>query len=321
MVHTSRSATDMPADETTGQRAAFERHRLEVIAHHGFEAESTWFSDAAGRRTYAMTGGAGSCPKILIHGGLSEGSEWWPLAGRLRGRVVIPDRPGCGLTYVPDPRRRDFRGEAVAWVEHLVDALEVPHVDLIGNSMGGYFSIVFALAHPDRVRRLTLVGAPAGLHRGLPLFIRLWGHPLVGRAISRRPIDDPEKLRAVFQRLLVTHADTIPTEALQVMVEAAALPGVGRYAFLMLRRLTNLRGVRRGLIISSEMPGLGVPTRFVWGEDDAFSRPASAADVWDRMPNADLRRIPEAGHLPQLDRPDDVAEAVSSFLDDARMRT
>jgi len=118
-------------------------------------------------------------------------------------------------------------------------------------------------------------------------------------------------------QILVTNADTIPREALQVVVEGAALPGVAHYAFLMLRRLTTLRGVRRDQLITSEMPDLAVPTRFVWGEDDAFCRPGSAYDLLDRMPNADLRLVPRAGHLPQLDRPDDVAQAVSSFLDDA----
>jgi len=314
------SSTDRPVDAVSEQRAAFERHRLDLFARHGFDAESTWFRDAAGRRTYAMTGGAGSCPKIMIHGGLSEGSEWWPLAGRLPGRVVVPDRPGCGLTYISNPRRRGFRRDAIDWMAHLVDALDAPQVDLIGNSMGGYFSIVFALAHPDRVRRLVLVGAPAGLHRSLPRMIRLWGHPVVGRVISHRPIDDPEQLRSIFRRFLVTNADTIPTDALQVMVDGAALPGVGRYAFLMLRRLTNLRGVRPDQLITSEMSRLGVPTRFVWGEDDAFCRPDAADDVWKLMPNAELRRIPKAGHVPQLDRPDEVADAVASFLDDPKSR-
>lgn len=312
------STTDRLYNPVAEQGATFERHRLALLARHGFDAESTWFTDGAGRRTYAMAAGVGSCPKILIHGGLSEGSEWWPLAGRLNGRVVIPDRPGCGLTYIPDPRRDSFRREAVDWVEHLADELDAPQVDLIGNSMGGYFSMVFALAHPYRVRRLTLVGAPAGLHTSLPLFIRLWGHPLVGRVISRRPIDDPEQLRAVFKRILVANADAIPIEALEVMVEAGNLPGVARYSFSMLRRLTTLRGVRPHLLIDSELTHLRVPTRFVWGTEDAFWGPASADGLCDGMPNAELRLIPGAGHVPQLDRPDDVADAVSSFLDHDR---
>lgn len=298
------------------QRAAFEDMRLDWMADHGLEAISTWITDGAGRQIYAMESGRGDCPKILVHGGLSEGSEWWPLAGRMEGRVVIPDRPGCGLTYLPIPHRDSFRDDAVRWLDDVVDALGVPQVDLIGNSLGGYTSLVYALVHPGRVRRLALVGAPAGLFRKVPFFVRLWGNPVAGQIISRRPITDPEKMRAVFQQILAVHADRIPRRALEVMVAGAALPGVGRYAFQMLREVTNLRGIPPHLLIASELTALQTPTLFVWGEEDAFGVPADADRVWERMPSARLRAVPDAGHLPQMDQPDAVAEAVAGFLSD-----
>jgi len=40
---------------------------------------------------------------------------------------------------------------------------------------------LFALANPERVRRLVLSGAPAGLDRRLPFAVRLMGNPLIGR--------------------------------------------------------------------------------------------------------------------------------------------
>lgn len=296
------------------RRAAFEHARLELLAAHGWNAASRWVEDTAGRVTYVMEGGDGDVPKILVHGGLSEGSEWWPLAGRLSGRVVIPDRPGCGLSYIPEPRRSTFRLEAVRWLSDLTDSLEAPLVDLVGNSLGGYFSLVFALAHPDRVRNLVLVGAPAGIHRRVPRFVRLWGNPLTGRLITRHPITHPEKMRDVFQDLLVTDAKRIPPDALEVAVAGALLPGVGLHAFRMLRQVLDIGGVRKSLLIESEVARLDVPTRFVWGEEDAFLSPDEADRIWERMPRAEIRRISDAGHLPQLDQPDEVADAVVSFL-------
>lgn len=305
-----------PNGTVVDQRTAFEQRRLRLLADHAFEATSKWMTDDRGRTTYAMEGGEGDIPKVLVHGGLSEGSEWWPLAGRLGGRVVIPDRPGCGLTYIPQPRRDTFRAEAVRWLTDLVAALDAPQVDLIGNSLGGYHSLVFALAHPNRVRRLVLVGSPAGVHRRVPPFVRLWGNPLTGRLITRHPITDPEKMRSVFQGLLVTDARRIPREALEVMVEAGLLPGVGRYSFEMLRQVIDIRGVRRELLINAELERLAVPTRFVWGEEDAFCPPGDADPVWERMPSAEMWQIPDAGHLPQLDQPDQVADAVTSYLEE-----
>ncbi|CAN5887498.1 hypothetical protein BH23ACT5_BH23ACT5_09160 [soil metagenome] len=262
------------------QRAAFEDMRLDLMADHGFEATSTWITDGAGSTIYAMEGGRGECPKILIHGGLSEGSEWWSLAGRLEGRVVIPDRPGCGLTHIPTPHRDRFRDDAVRWLDEVVDALGAPQVDLIGNSLGGYTSLVYALAHPERVRRVALVGAPAGLLRKVPFFIRLWGNPVAGPIISRRPISDPEKMRAVYQQILAVHADRLPRRALEVGVAGAALPGVGRYALQMLQEVTTLRGILPSLLITPDVAGLPTPTLFVWGEEDAFGVPEDANRIW-----------------------------------------
>lgn len=52
----------------------------------------------------------------MIHGGLSEASEWSLLAGKLPGRVIIPDRPGCGLSYPIDYRGVDYRQAAADWL-------------------------------------------------------------------------------------------------------------------------------------------------------------------------------------------------------------
>ncbi|MGH2805260.1 MAG: alpha/beta fold hydrolase, partial [Thermoleophilaceae bacterium] len=73
------------------------------------------------------------------------------------------------MSYPIDYREVDYRGAAAEWLLDLLDAIDADQVDLVGNSMGGFFSMAFAIAHPHRVRRLVLVGAPAGLDRDLPL--------------------------------------------------------------------------------------------------------------------------------------------------------
>lgn len=148
------------------QLSVFEEHRLALLARYGFEGESRWVVDREGRRTYAIVRGEGPCPTMLVHGGLSHAGEWHSLAGRLPGQVVIPDRPGCGLSYPIDYLGVDYRRAAADWLLDLADGIGSDQVDLVGNSMGGFFCI--AIAHPERVRRLVLVGAPAGLDRTLP---------------------------------------------------------------------------------------------------------------------------------------------------------
>src|ERR1044072_3022851 len=125
----------------------FERDRLAVFAATGLVGKSRWLTDDAGRKTYAIVReGSGPATTLAIHGGLAEASVFYAMARHLPGKVVIPDRPGHGLTYAVDYTGVDYRKAAVDWMLHLVDSLGEKEVDLIGNSMGGYFCLVFALA-------------------------------------------------------------------------------------------------------------------------------------------------------------------------------
>ena len=294
---------------------SFERRRRELFARQGFAAEGRWIADRQGRRTYVLDRGAGGCPTVLIHGGLSHAGEWARLAGSLPGQVLIPDRPGCGVSYPIDYRQVDFRQSAASWLLDLLDAIGADEVDLVGNSMGGFFSIAFALAHPERVRRIAFVGAPAGLDRPIPLFLRLWGNPISGALIRRLAITDPEELRErVYGRILVAHPEEVPLEMLELDVANSELPGVNLSAYSLLRAGTTLRGIRKHLLVRGELAGLDVPSLFLWGESDAFAPPQSGEEIAARMPSARLQRLPDTGHLPHVERPETVAAALAGFL-------
>jgi pimeloyl-ACP methyl ester carboxylesterase len=293
----------------------FEKQRLELFAVNGFEGRGTRIVDPDGRMTYAVTRGAGEVPTILIHGGLSNAGEWALCAGGFEGWVIVPDRPGCGLSDPIDYLATDYRAEAVDWMLSLTDALGVDQVDLVGNSMGGYFSIVFALAHPERVRRMVLVGAPAGLNRHVPAFLRLWGTPGIGRLISASPPRDTERIRQqVFGRMLVARPDDLTTEFLQMMANSLALPGAGRASYTMLRTVLNLAGWRSRLRLDADVRALSSPVLFLWGDADAFAPPSVGETLIPRMRDARLEIIERAGHLPHVDAATDVAQWSTHFL-------
>lgn len=288
-----------------------------MFARHGFEAHSQRFADREQRETYALVAGSGSCPKVLVHGGLAEAGVWTALAGRLSGRVVVPDRPGCGLTYPIDYLGVDYRADAARWLLDLVDGLGADQIDLIGNSMGGYFSMAFALAHPGRVRNLILIGAPAGLDRQLPLFIKLLGARGIGPFLSRKlAMDDPELLRKRVFTGLVAHPERVPTEVLEVALLNAALPSSQRCAHTMLRQVATWSGFRPSLMLRSDMETLDIRTLFLWGDRDSFAPPSSGRQLAARMPRAELRELEDTGHMPQLEVPERVAEHIEQFCAD-----
>lgn len=300
----------------------FERQRLDLFHKNGFSGESRWITDIRGRRTYMIVRGEGDCPTILVHGGLSQAGEWALLAGHLPGFVIIPDRPGCGLSYRMDYRRTDYRREAASWLHDLVEGVGANQVDLIGNSMGGFFAMCFALAHPDRVRRLIFAGAPASLDRPIPLFMRLWGNAFTGPLMARSGLTLPRDVevlrRRVFASFLVAKPDRIPFDLLDVSLASMRIPGAELTSRSILRSCVDMRGWKTEMMMREELSHLDVPTLFLWGDRDAFAPPTSGQDMAASMPDARITIIGDAGHLPYIDQPKAVSREIRLFLQDAR---
>ena len=114
----------------------FERKRLQLFRDNGFAGEGRRVADRVGRETYLIGRGEGQRPTILVHGGLSEASKWFRLAERIPGRVIIADRPGCGLSYRIDYRGLDFRTEAADWLLDLADGLDATQRQIIADGGG-----------------------------------------------------------------------------------------------------------------------------------------------------------------------------------------
>ena len=106
---------------------------------------------------YAQQGRLALPPLVLLHGwGASH--KFWKYAFSAfapRWRVIAPDLVGFGLSEKPD---RDYRLEALSqWLGKFLDALKLDKVVLVGHSMGGTISLLHALDHPGRIRKLAVV--------------------------------------------------------------------------------------------------------------------------------------------------------------------
>jgi 2-hydroxymuconate-semialdehyde hydrolase len=119
-------------------------------------------------------------PVLLIHGsgpGVSAWANWRLNIGPLsqRRRVIAPDMVGFGFTERP----ANAKYGKELWVKHLSDfleALNLPQVDIVGNSFGGALALAFAIKYPQRVRRMVLMGS-AGLNFPLTEGLdTVWGY-------------------------------------------------------------------------------------------------------------------------------------------------
>lgn len=301
------------------QEEQFESMRLELFERHGFKGASQRVANDSGDETYMVVGGEGPRTRVLVHGGLSESSHWAMLAGQLTGKVVIPDRPGYGLSHSVDYRQVDDFGAAAAdWLLTVVDGIGEDKVDLVGTSMGGYFAICFAARYPERVRRLVLLAAPAGIDKHIPWFLKMWANPITGRLFMKATMDEPEQLRERIYPGLVAHPERVPADQLEVEFVAGQLPDFALTAHTMLRASVGLLGFRLRYLVRDQLTALEIPTLIVWGErDTSFYPPSLGREIAAEMAKSEFVIVPDAGHMPWIDQPELVANAVNQFLNES----
>lgn len=258
-------------------------------------------------------------PILLVHGGGDGAYEWVPLMPLLarRGRVLAVDRPGHGLADPFDYDGIDLAEHATTFIGDVLDQLELRSATLVSNSIGGWWSAVFALEQPARVRRLVIAGHPPGVTRDVPTPLRILGSPVVGKPIGRFMLGRPsrEGNRKFWGQVLVAHPENLPDELLDV--DVAHTRRNRDSALSLVRRTVGPGGVRKELLLGERWSALEVPLLFLHGDRDAFVT-ANVASAWATIAsqgeNVIVASIPDAGHLPWLDAPEAVRDQIERFL-------
>jgi pimeloyl-ACP methyl ester carboxylesterase len=274
----------------------------------------------AGNRVHLLEKGAGP-PVVLLHGTGNPAGFLLPLLNELHGvRVIACDRPGVGLSDPMDLSAGRYRDTAVAWLDRLLDTLELDAVALLGHSGGGVWALWYALAHPDRVNRLVLLGVPTLPKTRCPLPIRLVGTPGLGQLLSRLAPPSPKSMlqlaSAVGEKAtLARHPDLV-----DLLVAAARDPITDRAAKAEFRALMSPFALlspsgfrRRARVRPDELRQLAMPTLVLWGNQDPVGSIPVARAVAELIPNARLEVLP-TGHGPWLGQPTRTATTVANFV-------
>ena len=257
-------------------------------------------------------------PLLLVHGGGDGAFDWAPILSALarKRRVLVVDRPGHGLADPFDYKGVDLLDHARTFLRDILDALDLPTVDIAANSIGGLLAAAFALDKPERVSRLVLVGAPVGVARDAPLLLRLMSLPLLGQGLGRLLMRNPTRdgNRKFWGLVQVAHPERLEDVFLDVDV---AHTRRNLNSILSLIRCVG-RGLRGGhLVLGDRWQTLKVSTLYLGGERDVFVRPKferALQVIVDGNPNVRILRIPDAGHLPWLDEPERVVAEIERFL-------
>ena len=258
----------------------------------------------------------GDGPAVVhLHGTNTSSLSHLMLLGRTpSSRSYLVDRPGCGLSDPDSFRPGHFREFAIGWVGDVLDTLKVHATVLVGASGGGIWATWYALAHPERVRGLVMLGSVPTLPGGrAPLPLRLAATPWVGDLMVR--VVKPGRRMLVKMMASVGEADTIVQypDLLDSLVAGARDPLASRANLAELRALISPRGIRPSMRFSREdLHRLVVPTLMIWGDHDPVVPLAQARAVAAEIAHARLEILP-AGHVPQLGHPDRVAAMLDEF--------
>ena len=275
-------------------------------------ASSRFVRLPSGARVHLIEVGEG-VPLILLHGTTTSSLSHLPFLAGLSGvRAINLDRPGMGLSD-PAPLA-PMREAAVAFVDEAANALNLDAFSLAGASMGGTWALWYALARPERVSRLALLGsAPLLPGTRPPAPIRVMVAPLVGDLLSRIPPSERMVVRlmgAMGERETIVDHPAL----LAALVAAAKDPIAARANLNEFRAITTPFGFKRRMMFTPrELGRVSVPTLLIWGDHDPVGSVDAARGASRLIRDSQLEILP-GGHVPWLGNPDRVARLLSAFV-------
>jgi pimeloyl-ACP methyl ester carboxylesterase len=295
-------------------------HSDELVAVHermlgASRARSRHIEVGSGRRVHVIEAGQGP-PVLFLHGSSTSSLSVLPLLERVDGaRAIAVDRPGFGLSEPVQVPRQRYRDAAVEFLDEVLDELGLETSALAGGSIGGTWALWYALARPERVRRLVLLtGAPLlpGTRSAAPL--RVMAAPVVGDLLAR--VVKPNAKMVVRFMSSMGERDTIVRHPnlIESMVAAGRDPVASAANLAELRAGTSPFGFRRSLRVRpEELRRLTVPTLLICGDHDPVESVKVAEATARLIPRAQLEVLP-AGHVPFLGHLDRVSELLSAFV-------
>jgi pimeloyl-ACP methyl ester carboxylesterase len=304
----------------TQQPHSAEIHQVYERVLAGSPVRSRHVEVDAGNRVHLLEQGAGA-PVVLLHGTGNPAGFLLPLLDQLHGvHAIAPDRPGVGLSDPIDLPADRYRETAVAWLDRLLDTLELDATTLVGHSGGGVWALWYALAHPDRVKRLVLLGVPTLPKTRCPLPIRLVGTPGLGQLLSRLVPPSPTSMLRLASSMGEKGTLAGYPDLVDLLVAAGRDPITDRTAKAEFRALISPFALlapsgfrRRSRLRPDELRQLAMPTLVVWGERDPVGSIPVARAITELIPDARLEVLP-TGHGPWLGQPTRTAATVREFV-------
>jgi pimeloyl-ACP methyl ester carboxylesterase len=236
-------------------------------------------------------------PVILIHGLGADSRHWAANIDALAEnyRVIALDQIGYGQSDKPL-----MRYSVANFSDYLLgffDAVKIPKASLVGNSLGGWVALDFAIRHPDRVDKLVLVDA-AGLRPTTALKIPEGGPKTA----------TPSNARWFFN-LMEANKEWATTDLGPDAFERHVRNGDSYTVASSVAEMATGRDFEDG-----KLGQVHAPTLIVWGRDDLLIPLAMGQAFHQHIAGAQMVVLEGTGHIPMLAKPAEFNDTVKKFL-------
>lgn len=270
----------------------------------------------SGVRTHFVTAGEGD-PLVLVHGaeiGTSGAHAWRHNLADLASHFTVYalDRIGFGASDKP---AIEYTDQVLA--DHLagfMDALCLEHVSLVGNSLGGYGVARYAVDHPERVRRMAVIGS--GM---LATSMEVAYKPGLGPAAMARAVEEPTAANvAALMEVLFEDRTEVNAAFIEERLRWIAMDGA-RHAMRSVhacrQRMSADVNLRQRFLLKHRLPMLTIPSILIWGRKDTFAPVETALALQAQLPNLrQLFLLDHSGHQAQHDEVANFNRILIDFL-------
>jgi len=254
--------------------------------------------------------GAGEQTVVMLHGSGPGASGWANFNRNVEPfvdagyRVVLMDCPGWSKSdpIVSTGSRSDLNARAL---KGFMDAIGLDNAHLVGNSMGAHSAVAFALANPQRVGKLVLMGGGTG---GVSPFLPspTEGIKLIGELYRAPTIENLKRMMNV----LVYDTSSLTEELFRSRLENILASREHLDNFVR----SSEANPRQFPDVGHRLGEVGAPTLLVWGRDDRFVPMDVGLRLLAGLRDAELHVFSRCGHWAQWEHSEKFNRLVIDFL-------
>lgn len=229
-------------------------------------------------------------PIILLHGLFGNLSNWGQVAFEFTSthRVLIPRLP-----LYSTPLSRERLDNLVDYVENFIEEQGLDTVTLMGNSLGGHISLLYAWRHPDKVKKLVLAGSSGLTENSFGgTFPRVRDYEYI-----RERVENTFYKRDVVTKQLVDEV----YETVQSRPKTLSI--------------INLARAAQRHNVADTLLEIKTPTLLVWGRQDTITPPEVALEFHALLPYSKVVFFDQCGHVPMMEHPKLFNQHVRDFLE------